>query len=209
MSRATRPTSQRDSTPGRRIFVAAPIPAAAAASVASIVDSVRAEPLPAGGRDVRWVRLDGLHVTLRYLGPTEEARIDDVVRAMERAVVGRSAFEVTLGGSGTFPASGRPRTLWLALDDGAEEFASLARRLDDGLVEAGWATDDRPFRAHLTLARADGIPAGRLVAERLAAATSGLEIRCVVDRLGVYESVTGGGPARYVPLASAALASAQ
>jgi hypothetical protein len=38
------------------------------------------------------------------------------------------------------------------------------------------------------------------MADRLAAAMSGRSIACTIDRVGLFESVTGGGPARYVPL---------
>ena len=61
--------------PGRRIFVAAPLPSAAVDAVVGLVESVRAQALPQGMRDVRWVRLDGLHLTLRFLGPTPEERL--------------------------------------------------------------------------------------------------------------------------------------
>ena len=54
---------------GQRLFVAVPLPTAAVAAVVDIVDAVRAMPLPDGMRDVRWVRMDGLHLTLRFLGP--------------------------------------------------------------------------------------------------------------------------------------------
>ena len=65
----------------------------------------------------------------------------------------------------------------------------------------------RPFRPHLTLARSDGVRAGSLVADRLAAALGDRTIPFVVDDLGLFESVTGGGPARYVPVTSAPLGS--
>ena len=185
----------------RRLFVGVPLPDEAVAAVSEVVAAVRALPLRAGDRDVRWVRLDGLHLTLRFLGPTPPERIDPTMAAID--AVGRAArgpIEIELSRAGTFPSGRRPRTLWIGLSAGVEALAELAAAADDALVEAGWDRDGRPFRPHLTLARSDGVAAGSLVAGRLVEAMTDRRIRCTIDRVGLFESVTGGGPARYVPL---------
>lgn len=186
--------------PGRRIFIAAPLPDSASAAVAALVEGVRSGGVPNGGRDVRWVRLDSLHLTLRFLGPTLEDRIAGVRAAVRRAGAGAQPFEITIGGAGTFPSDARPRALWLGLRSGEPGLAALASAVDRELVAAGWSPEAKPFRAHLTLARADGVPAGSMVAARLMDAAEGLRISCPVDRIGLFESLTGGGPARYEPI---------
>jgi 2'-5' RNA ligase len=192
--------------PGRRLFVAVPLPEDAAEAVRSVVDEVRAEPLPTGARDVRWVRLDGVHLTLRFLGPTPEDRVEPTAAAVRKVAAGAAGpVTLQLGGAGTFPPHGRPRALWLGIVEGAEELGDLATRLDAALVTAGWPSGQRPFRAHLTLARSDGVAVGPLVADRLASAMADRRIPVLIDRVGLLESVTGGGPARYVPVASARL----
>jgi 2'-5' RNA ligase len=79
--------------------------------------------------------------------------------------------------------------------------ARLARATEEALVAVGWEPERRPFRPHLTLARSDGVAAGPLVAGRLVEAMADRRIPCTVDAIGVFESITGGGPARYVPVA--------
>jgi 2'-5' RNA ligase len=188
------------------LFVGVPLPDDAVAIVVTIVDDIRGQALPAGARDVRWVRLDGLHLTLRFLGPTPEALLAptaDAVAAAAAAVDGPIRLELT--GAGSFPRAARPRTLWVGVGGDTERLARLAAVTEAALVGAGWSPDDRLFRPHLTLARSDGVSVGPLVAGRLSAAMAGRTIPCTVDRLGLFESVTGGGPARYVPLTLTAL----
>jgi 2'-5' RNA ligase len=152
-------------------------------------------------RDVRWVRLDGLHLTLRFLGPTAEEHVDATTAAVRAVAAAASGpIELELAGAGAFPRPDRPRTLWIGVRGDLDGLSRLAASTERALVGAGWPPESRPFRPHLTLARSDGLPAGALVATRLADAMADLSIGCSVDRVGLYESVTGGGPARYVPV---------
>lgn len=200
MTEPRRPRWPGADLPGRRIFIAAPLPEDAVAAVSELVEHVRAEGVPGGGRDVRWVRLDGLHLTLRFLGPTLEDRIDSAREAVRMAAVSGAPFDLVIGGAGTFPARGHPRALWLGMRAGSEPLGRLAAQVDAALVERGWPAETRPFRAHLTLARSDGVAAGALIGARLEQAAEALEIGARIDRIGLFESLTGGGPARYVPL---------
>ena len=192
---------------GRRLFVAVPVPAEATAAVAEVVERVRAQGLPTGAHDVRWVRLEGLHLTLRFLGPTPDERIPPTEDAVRRAAATVAPIHVVLAGAGTFPPVGRPRALWLGLAAGKDALDALAAAVTRELAEAGWPLDARPFRAHLTVARSDGIAVGRLVADRLVAAMADRRIAFAIDRVVLFESVTGGGPARYVPVMEAGLGS--
>lgn len=187
--------------PGRRLFVGVALPEEATAAVREVVETVRAMPLPNGARDVRWVRLDGLHLTLRFLGPTPEALLPPTIAAVETVAADAAGpITIELSGTGTFPSGRRPRTLWIGIDDGVAALAALAAQTESALVGVGWPPDDRPFRPHLTLARSDGVAVGPLVAGRLAAAMGDRRIRATIDRVGLFESVTGGGPARYEPV---------
>ena len=188
-----------------RLFIAVPVPADVEAAISEVVERVRAAATPADGRDVRWVRLDSLHLTLRFLGPTPADRVEATAAATHSAAAASRAFEVVLGRAGSFPSGKRPRALWVDVLEGAEELAALGGRVDGELRDRGWSFDDRPFRAHLTLARADGIRAGATIAARLIEAARDLELRFTADRIILFESHTGGGPARYEPVAVASL----
>jgi 2'-5' RNA ligase len=183
-----------------RLFVAVPLDEVArgavvalAEEVRSVVEAVAREPRS----EVRWVRMDGLHLTLRFLGATDPARVADVVGIVDQAASSGAPFRVGIARAGAFPSPARPRTLWLAVTQGQDELGDVVRRLDEGLVTAGWPHDDRPLRAHLTLARADGRREGPLVARTLAQRAEAFQTAFVADRVVLFESLTGGGPARY------------
>jgi RNA 2',3'-cyclic 3'-phosphodiesterase len=192
-----------------RLFVAVPLGEEARAAVAGLVEDVQAGAEVAARRRrsaVRWVRMDGLHVTLRFLGPTPEARIPELGAIVDEIAAAAMPFPVSIRGSGAFPSARRPRTLWLGIDEGSAQLAALGQQLSDRLAQAGWPTDDRTFRAHLTLARADGRREGPAVAALLAARAVGFETKFPASELVLFESVTGGGPARYVVRHAASLA---
>jgi 2'-5' RNA ligase len=191
--------------PGRRLFIAVPFPSEAESEIASLVERVRADGVPGGGRDVRWVRLDSLHLTLRFLGPTLEDRIEPAAEATRAAATASRPFDISIGGAGSFPSAGRPRALWLDVRVGQPELIALAASVDAALRDAGWAIDDKPLRAHLTLARADGVAAGAAIGARLVAAAADLHVTFRAAEIGLFESVTGGGPARYEPIEVATL----
>jgi RNA 2',3'-cyclic 3'-phosphodiesterase len=184
-----------------RLFIAVPLDEASRAAVEGLVADVRGL-VDASAREprsqVRWVRMDGLHLTLRFLGPTDATRVPSIAHALDDVAAVTAAFDVRIRGAGAFPSAGRPRTIWLGIDDGHDELAALAARLGDRLADEGFRRDDRPFRAHLTLARSDGRREGPLVARTLATRAADFAATFPSDRLVLFESLTGGGPARYV-----------
>jgi 2'-5' RNA ligase len=189
-----------------------PLSEDAKATVAALVERVRArapgtrEGAPARERAVRWVRMDGLHLTLRYIGPVPDESRGPLVTATREAALASVPFEVELATAGAFPNPRRPRTLWLGATLGADELAGLNVVVDDAVERAGFGRDQRPFRAHLTLARADGVGGGGETARILVEEARGVAVRWRVSELVLFESVTGGGPARYVPIDVAPLA---
>ena len=188
-----------------RLFVAVPIPPDALEACRGLIDGVRAHQSPPG---VRWVRLDGLHVTLRFLGATPTDRVPGVGAAMRTAAVGVPAFQVALSGAGSFPDRKRPRTLWIGIDEGVESLAALVRNLDAPLDALGWPPEQRPFRPHLTIARTDAAHGGDglAVASALATAAADWRVSFRAETVTLYRSLLGTGAARYEPIDEVRLA---
>jgi RNA 2',3'-cyclic 3'-phosphodiesterase len=183
-----------------RLFIAVPLAEEARRAVEALVEEVRTEVDPGSQprTAVRWVRMDGLHLTLRFLGPTAANQVGGIETALDAAAATGVPFEVTIGGAGAFPSPARPRTLWLGLEDPDALLERLAGELDARLAAAGWPPVERPFRAHLTLARADGRRSGPATAAALIRRATAFRTAFTADRLVLFESLTGGGPARYV-----------
>ncbi len=188
-----------------RLFVAVPVPPDVRAACHELIEPVRTTPF---GRYARWVHLDTLHVTLRFLGDTAPGHVPAVAAAVVAAMADRRAFEIRLGGAGAFPSSGRKiRALWLGIEQGAEELGALVEALTPPLATLGWPAESRPFRPHLTVARTDatGIRDAALTAQALEAAAEGWSTSFLADRVVLFRSRLGGAPARHEPVAEAAL----
>jgi 2'-5' RNA ligase len=185
--------------------VAVPIPGEIGRVIGQLMDEVRVALGPDGKR-IRWVQLEGLHMTIRFLGPTPIDQVAGVGDALARAVVGEPPFDVELCGSGAFPGADRPRALWLGIKSGAASLGRIAEAFEAELAAAGWAVEARAFRPHLTIARTDGVRAGPAAAFALERAAADLEAGFRVGEVVLYRSHLGSGPARYERLREIQLA---
>jgi 2'-5' RNA ligase len=102
---------------------------------------------------ISWARLDGLHLTLQFLGEITETRSKVVARILDEVVPEHPAFSMDLAGLGAFPVPSRARVLWVGVRSGVERVNRLQRELEERLRQVGFPREDRAFEAHLTLAR--------------------------------------------------------
>ncbi|MGZ6268806.1 MAG: RNA 2',3'-cyclic phosphodiesterase [Candidatus Limnocylindrales bacterium] len=194
-----------DDPPGTsRLFIAVPVVDEVRTAVGELMSRVAGASIEerAPGQP-RWVRVEGLHVTLRFLGATLDERLAEVAAAVGSAARGLAPFGITLNGGGAFPDARRPRVLWIGIDSGTDELAGLALRLNEELRSLGWPSEDRPFQGHLTLARTDGVAGADEYARRLMAVAADVRWSWQADLLVLYKSVMGHGPTRYEALAEA------
>jgi 2'-5' RNA ligase len=197
----------QDDPPGTsRLFVAVPVEDDVRAGVARLMEQLAGAPIDvrAPGQP-RWVGIHGLHLTLRFLGATPDARLAELSEAVAAASRGVAPFRVELNGGGAFPAPERPRVLWIGIGEGEASLVRLAGRLNDELQRLGWPRDDRPLQAHLTLARTDGVQGADEKARRLIELARDVRLSWQADRVVLYKSIVGHGPTHYEALATAEL----
>jgi 2'-5' RNA ligase len=186
------------------LFFAVPIPEPAREQVAALMATVQSS-VGDGSAKIRWVRVEGLHLTLRFLGPTPVERIPELEAALASVAASTSPFPVTISGAGAFPGPQHPRTLWLRIEVGADRLAELAAELGAVAAADGAQLETRPFAPHLTIARTDGLRSAPEAAHSLIAAAETLEAPFTAERVVLYRSLLGRGPAQYESLAEAAL----
>jgi 2'-5' RNA ligase len=130
-----------------RAFVAFPVGEALAGAIAALRDRLR--PRLAG---LRWVRPDGLHFTLRFLGRSTRVQLEGLVVRLAAGASACPRAEARTGGLGLFPERGSPRVLWLDVAVPPSVLA-LQSACEAAAVAEGFAPEPRPFRSHLTLGR--------------------------------------------------------
>ena len=102
---------------------------------------------------VRWVKLEGMHLTLKFLGEISEEKRADVEEAMYATTMEINPFPLRLKGIGTFPPGQKPpRVLWVGVEEN-KILKNLDSRLEEELEKRGFSREKRPFHPHLTLAR--------------------------------------------------------
>lgn len=132
-----------------RTFLAAELPADIMQGVAQVQS--RLKKTLSG--PIRWVRPEGIHLTLRFLGDISPERIPDILAAVEPCCTGTAPIPLMVKSLGVFPHLNHPRVLWMGLEGETVALKNLRDRLEEAAVGLGFAREDRSFRAHLTLAR--------------------------------------------------------
>jgi 2'-5' RNA ligase len=105
--------------------------------------------------DARWARVEGLHVTLKFVGHVSDEMVQRIKAAL--ASVKATPFEVKFEGVGFFPNAKAARVFWIGVS-GGEALPKLAAAVDAALEKLGIAREDKDYHPHLTLARASSHP---------------------------------------------------
>ena len=130
------------------------------------------------GKHGRWVRPQGIHLTLKFLGDVAADQIDTIAQAIRDATAGVAPFRVSYGGLGCFPNTRFPRVVWIGVEDPAGTLLLVQKAVDTNLNALGYPPERRVFHPHLTLART------RRVSKGEQAALGKLVELTQVDRLG-------------------------
>lgn len=103
--------------------------------------------------DIRWLKLDSIHLTLKFFGNVSAEDIMALSRIVEQHSPGFAPVQLTVKKLGVFPSLHRPRVLWIGLEGGTAPLLILQQHLEQGWAACGFTREDRPFRPHLTIGR--------------------------------------------------------
>ena len=103
--------------------------------------------------ELRWVRPEGIHLTLKFFGSIAEEAVPAIAAVVEKVAARARPFSLAVGGIGVFPDKRRPRVLWVGMSGDVERLAGFQQQLEEALMALDYPVEERPFRPHLTLAR--------------------------------------------------------
>ena len=102
---------------------------------------------------VRWTAAPNLHLTLRFLGETSATQRDAVDRGLTALLQAQGAFPLALRQLGCFPNWRRPNIVWIDFSGATATLGRLQQQVEQAAIAAGFAAEERPFTAHLTIGR--------------------------------------------------------
>ena len=132
-----------------RLFVACEVPDEVKEAIGETIEGLRKKSGPA----VRWIKPEGVHVTLKFLGEVPVKKLPAVKLAIQEAVVGHSPFELEFSNIGTFGGREGLRIMWVGIAGDVLRLEALVRAVNAALAVVGFEPERRPFRPHLTLGR--------------------------------------------------------
>jgi len=131
-----------------RLFVALELPESIRESIEEVQQALRWKGL----QRLRWVKPEGIHLTLKFLGNVSSERLPELSGALAEASEGTGDLRLTVGAAGVFDER-RPRVLWLGLSGDLDRLRELQGRVRAQLAGLGFEPEGRPLTPHLTLAR--------------------------------------------------------
>jgi 2'-5' RNA ligase len=109
-----------------------------------------------GDRNIRWVKTQGMHLTLKFLGDITEDRIKEVKSVLADISKDYPSFRLSLKGTGAFPPGARyPRVIWIGIEM-TKTLQNIQTRLENELHKIQFPKEQRKFHPHLTLGRVKG-----------------------------------------------------
>jgi 2'-5' RNA ligase len=184
-----------------RLFAAIELPERLRAAFVPAATDLRSA---LGDLDARWVEPEKLHLTVRFIGYVDDDRAAALIDRV-RMPVAVCPFEMRFGGCGVFPRSGPPRVIWAAVTEGAPALVRIHQELNARLEPLGYAPEQRPFSAHLTLARVKTVKRGASV-RALVGAFALPDLPCRVSHVTLFRSHLSPHGSRYEILAAIPLA---
>jgi len=107
--------------------------------------------LLSSGADLKSVKPQNIHLTIRFLGDISPAMVDAIYEEMKQ--LSFPPFTVELNGLGAFPKLTYPRVVWAGITKGTDELRNVFGQLEPRLRGLGFKPDNKGFSPHLTIAR--------------------------------------------------------
>lgn len=148
----------------------------------------------------RWLKPEGIHLTLKFIGYIEETQIDPISDAVCQVITDQKPLVLKVEGIGVFPNLKRPRVIWVGLTGDIGRLMLIQKRIEESLSLLGFPVENRPFSPHLTVGR---VPSPKKLADltdRIRELEGITFDSFTVNELVLYQSTLRPTGAIYTPL---------
>ena len=101
---------------------------------------------------IKWVDPENIHLTLKFFGETEEAKIPAICQALKSAIAQSKQFTLKIANTGIFGSRYDPKVIWFGIEKN-DELKRLVKDIFSELAKCGWEADRQNFIPHLTVGR--------------------------------------------------------
>jgi 2'-5' RNA ligase len=148
---------------------------------------------------INWVQVDNLHITLNFLGDTDDNLLPDIFECIKNVTNKNNCFELTFRSLGVFRNLRDPRVIWIGCDKSAD-LEQIKIVLDTGVHHIGIEPEGRDFSPHLTLGRVKEIRQQNQLAQLIALHKDTVFQKQTIDKITLYESKLSPSGPEYIPL---------
>ena len=180
-----------------RVFLALDLPDQVIAHLGEVAGELKAT-LPENA--IRWVKPESIHLTLKFLGEVKPEFVDQVKEVVRPIAQETQQMQMSVGGFGVFPGPGRPRVLWIGVQEETGSLESLRDELEAAFEPFGFERERRSFTPHLTIGRVKRGANRRekeAIKERIKVVDVGKLAVFKSPNLTLFESELGPGGATY------------
>ena len=149
--------------------------------------------------NIKWINPENIHITLAFLGDTEEKLLKDISSMLDKVCGNSGNFELTIRGTGVFRNINDPRIIWTNIDH-SEILLKLAEKILSGLTEMSIRLEDKPFKPHITIGRIKHLNS-KGTFKKLTEQYQNTELqRLHVNEVFLYESILLPQGPKYIPI---------
>jgi len=132
-----------------RCFIAIHLPQSVQEQISAYI-----ERLKSLSHDIRWIKAENIHLTMKFLGEIPAERVEAVKKVLNPLDHQFPQFSLVVSGAGCFPGKKNPRVFWLGMEQGKENpLFAVHKWIDDHLFKLDFEKEKRRFSPHLTIGR--------------------------------------------------------
>lgn len=135
-----------------RVFICFDLNVRTVSNLVLLQEELR-EPIAEIGGKVRWTLPENIHVTLRFLGETDDDMVFQIRSKLRGVAKTHPMVETESVGTGAFPNAKVPRIIWVGTGKGCDEIITLQEDIETSLEQLGIQKDNRSFKPHVTIGR--------------------------------------------------------